>query len=67
MDETVCIKHRFCWKKQAFPYDWVGLLDPQPQFANQCPWEKLSDKDWERLLKKQPQLAEFRKTETAEE
>ena len=25
MDETVCIKHRFCWKKQAFP-GWERIL-----------------------------------------
>lgn len=32
MGETVCIKHRFCWKKQAFP-GWEKILPEDGSFV----------------------------------
>ena len=41
-------------------WDWSGLLQKQPQFADKCPWDKLSGEDWMDLLRGQPQFADKR-------
>ena len=35
---------------------WLKLLAKQPQFAEKCDWETLSEYDWINLLAEQPQL-----------
>jgi hypothetical protein len=38
-------------------YDWSNLLQLKPEFADCCPWDKLSDDGWSYLLRFQPQFA----------
>lgn len=48
--------------------DWVELLCERPEFAELCKnerwksqmWELLDERDWERLLDAQPQLAKYK-------
>ena len=40
---------------------WTNLLSEYPQFCDICDWNKLTKKDWERLLNAQPLLKKYRK------
>ena len=45
------------------PYDgkaWADLLCEHPEFADKCDWSKLGPEDWDRLLAKRPEFAEFK-------
>ena len=43
-------------------WDWSRFLRRQPEFADKCDWEKLSNENWVWLLRDQPQFSKYKKT-----
>ena len=49
---------RYCrWLNDFTPGEWAVLLSHRPDFINIAPIHKLSDREWEHILRYQPQLA----------